>query len=104
MHFFIVVYLLDFKFKIIFLYDFADAFYCNYFMNTCLEIILVFILTIMFFPQNLNLLYFIPVFYNYNDYNRKIYKVQITKEEDKLNISNLNKKILKNEYKKIIHL
>ena len=75
-------------------------------MNTCLEIILVFILTIMFFPQNLNLLYFIPVFYNYNDYNdyndynRKIYKVQITKEEDKLNISNLNKKILKNEYKK----
>ena len=90
-------------YKIIFLYDFADAFYCNYFMNTCLEIILVFILTIMFFPQNLNLLYFIPVFYNYNDYNdynRKIYKVQITKEEDKLNISNLNKKILKNEYKK----
>ena len=84
-------------YKIIFLYDFTDAFYCNYFMNTCLEIFLVFILTKMFFPQNLTIFYFLPVFY---DYNSKIYKVQITKGEDKLKISNLNRNILKDEYKK----
>jgi hypothetical protein len=83
-------------YKIIFLYDFADAFYCNYFMNTCLEIILVFILMKMLFPQNLDLLYFLPVFYDYN----RFYKVQITKEENKLNISNLDRNKLKNEYKK----
>ena len=84
-------------YKMIFLYDFADAFYFNYFLNTCLEVILIFILVKMFYPQNLPLFYFIPVFY---DYNSKIYKVQITKEENNLNISNLNKNILKDEYKK----
>jgi hypothetical protein len=84
-------------YKIIFLYDFADAFYCNYFMNIWVEIILVFILMKMFYPQDLNNFYFMPVFY---DYNSKAYKVLISKEENKLNISNLNKNILKNEYKK----
>ena len=38
-----------------------------------------------------------PVYY---DYNSKIYKAQITNEKNKLNISNLNKNDLKNEYKK----
>ena len=84
-------------FKIIFLSDFADAFYCNYFINIWIEMILVFILMKMFYPQNLNMFYFMPVFY---DYNSKAYKVLISKEENKLNISNLNKNILKNEYKK----
>ena len=84
-------------YKIVFLYDFADAFYCNYFMNIWVEIILVFILMKMFYPQDLNNFYFMPVFY---DYNSKAYKVLISKEENKLNISNLNKNILKNEYKK----
>ena len=84
-------------YKIIFLYDFADAFYCNYLINVCIEMILVFILMKMFYPQNLNIFYFMPVFY---DYNSKAYKVLISKEENKLNISNLNKNTLKNEYKK----
>ena len=81
-------------YKIIFLYDFANAFYCNYFINTWVEIILVFILMKMFYPKNLDIIYFIPVFY---DYNSKVYKVVISKEENKLNISNLNKNTLKNE-------
>ena len=84
-------------YKMIFLKDFADAFYINYTLNTGLELFLVFILVKMFFPQNLSIFYFTPVFY---DYNSKIYKVQITNEENKLNISNLNKNILNDEYKK----
>jgi len=84
-------------YKMIFLKDFADAFYINYSLNRGLELFLVFILVKMFFPQNLSIFYFTPVFY---DYNSKIYKVQITNEENKLNISNLNKNILNDEYQK----
>ena len=84
-------------YKMIFLKDFADAFYINYTLNTGLELFLVFILVKMFFPQNLSIFYFMPIVY---DYNSKIYKVQITNEENKLNISNLNKNILKDEYQK----
>ena len=82
-------------YKIIFLYDYVDAFYFNYLINGCLELFFVLILIKTFYPQNLTIFYFMPVYY---DYNSKIYKVQITNEENKLNISNLNKKDLKNEY------
>ena len=82
-------------YKIIFLYDFVDAFYFNYLINGCLELFFILVLIKTFYPQNLTIFYFLPVFY---DYNSKIYKTQITNEEKKLNISNLNKKELKNEY------
>ena len=84
-------------YKIIFLYDYVDAFFFNYLINTGLELFLSLILVKMFYPQNLTIFFFIPVRY---DYNSKIYKIQITKEENKLNLSNLNEKVLKNEYKK----
>ena len=84
-------------YKIIFLYDYVDAFYFNYVINGCLELFFVLILIKTFYPQNLTIFYFMPVYY---DYNSKIYKTQITNKENKLNISNLNKNGLKNEYKK----
>ena len=84
-------------YKIIFLYDYVDAFFFNYFINTGLELFFVLILVKMFYPENLTIFYFIPVRY---DYNSKIYNVQITKEENKLKISNLNENILENEIKK----
>jgi hypothetical protein len=84
-------------YKIIFLYYYVDAFYFNYVMNGCLELFFVLILVKTFYPQNLTIFYFMPVYY---DYNSKIYKVQITNEENILNISNLNKNELKKEYKK----
>ena len=82
-------------YKIIFLYDYVDAFYFNYLINGCLEIFFVFVLMKTFYPKNLTVFYSMPVFL---DYNNKIYRVQITNEEKKLNISNLNKKELRNEY------
>jgi hypothetical protein len=84
-------------YKIIFLYDYVDAFYFNYLINGWLELIFVLILMKTFYPQNLTMFYFMPVYY---DYNSKIYKVQITNEENILNVSNLNKNELKKEYKK----
>jgi hypothetical protein len=84
-------------YKIIFLYDYVDAFYFNYLINGCLELFFVLILIKTFYPQNLTIFFFMSVYY---DYNSKIYKVQITNEENKLNISNLNKNELKKEYKK----
>jgi hypothetical protein len=66
-------------------------------MNGCLELFFVLILVKTFLPQNLTIFYFMPVYY---DYNSKIYKVQITNQKNKLNISNLNRNDLKNEYKK----
>ena len=82
-------------YKIIFLYNYVDAFYFNYVMNGCLELFFVLILVKTFLPQNLTIFYFMPVYY---DYNSKIYKVQITNQKNKLNISNLNRNDLKNEY------
>ena len=84
-------------YKIIFLYDYVDAFYFNYLINGCLELFFVLILIKYFYPQDLTIFYFMSVYY---DYNSKIYKAQITNEENKLSISNLNKNELKNEYKK----
>ena len=84
-------------YKIIFLYYYVDTFYFNYVMNGCLELFFVLILVKTFLPQNLTIFYFMPVYY---DYNSKIYKVQITNEENILNVSNLNRNDLKNEYKK----
>ena len=84
-------------YKIIFLYDYVDAFYFNYLINGCLELFFVLILIKTFYPQNLTVFYFLSVYY---DYNSKIYKAQITNEEKKLSISNLNKNELKDEYKK----
>ena len=84
-------------YKIIFLYDYVDAFYFNYLINGCLELFFILILIRTFYPQNLTIFYFLPVYY---DYDSKIYKAQITNDENKLNISNLNGNELKNEYKK----
>ena len=84
-------------YKVILLYEYVDAFYLNYLINGCLELFFVLILIKTFYPQNLTIFYFLSVYY---DYNSKIYKALITNEESKLNISNLNKNELKNEYKK----
>jgi hypothetical protein len=87
-------------YKIILLYDYVDAFYFNYILNGCLELLFVLILMIIFYPQKITGDFIIPNYYHYNNNNNRIYNAQITNEENKLNISNLNKNILKNEYKK----
>jgi hypothetical protein len=76
-------------YKIIVLYYYVDAFFFNYFINGCLELYLVLNLVYIFYPQILTKSFF----------NRKNYKVQITNKENQLNISNLNKNNLENDYK-----
>jgi hypothetical protein len=87
-------------YKIILLYDYVDAFYFNYILNVCIELLFVLISMIIFYPQKITGDFIIPNYYHYNNNNNRIYNAQITNEENKLNISNLNKNILKNEYKK----
>ena len=69
------------------------AFYLHYYINTICEIILCFILSILFFPVKISFLYYLPVFY---DYNSRKFIAKISKENEKINnISNLINKQLK---------
>ena len=45
------------------------AFYLHYYINTVCEICLCFLLSILLFPVKISFLYYLPVFYDYN--NRK---------------------------------
>jgi hypothetical protein len=74
----------------------VESFYVNYFITICLELVFNLALSILLFPQNLTLYFFLPTIFDYNTFK---FKVKIKEEDkDKLNISNLTKSLLKDEY------
>lgn len=74
------------------------VFYINYYFNILIEFFLLIILGILFFPFKISIFYYFPIKYDYDSYN---FITEIKeKDENVLNISNLKKNELKNEYQK----
>jgi hypothetical protein len=75
----------------------VEAFYVNYFISICMELAFNIALSIIFYPQDLTVYYFLPTIFDYNTFK---FEVKIKHNfEDQLNISNLTHSLLKDEYK-----
>ena len=74
----------------------VETFYINYFITIFLELFFNVILSIILYPQDLSLYFFLPTIFDYNTFKFKVTIKQNIK--NKLNISNLSHDLLKNEY------
>ena len=74
----------------------VETFYVNYFITICLELVFHLVLVILLFPKNLTGYFFLPTIFDYNAFKFE-YKIR---EENKnnLNISNLTRNLLKDDY------
>ena len=74
----------------------VETFYVNYFITICMELVFNIALTIILFPQDLTLYFFLPTIFDYNTFK---FEAKIKEEiKEQLNISNLTKSLLKDEY------
>ena len=74
----------------------VETFYVNYFITICLELVFNLVLSIILFPQDLTLYFFLPTIFDYNTFK---FEAKIKEEnKEKLNISNLTKSLLRYEY------
>ena len=74
----------------------VETFYVNYFITIILELIFNLVLVIILFPQDLTLFYFLPTIFDYNTFK---FEVKIKeKNKESLNISNITRNLLKDEY------
>ena len=77
---------------------YIEIFYYNYYFNIGLELFFELMVGVIFFPLKLSILYYLPIHY---DYNSRILKAKIDKENERNNnISSLSKNILKKKFVK----
>jgi hypothetical protein len=74
----------------------VEAYYADYFITICLEAIANLALSILLYPRDLTVYYFLPTIFDYNTF--KIEAKIKQKYEHKLNISNLTYDLMKDEY------
>ena len=74
----------------------VETFYVNYFITICLETIFNLILSIILYPKDLTIFFFLPTIFDYNTF--KIESIIKQKYENKLNIANLTYDKMKNKY------
>ena len=74
----------------------VETYYINYFITICLETIFNFILTILLYPKDLTIFFFLPTIFDYNTF--KIEAIIKEKYKKRLKLSNLTFDLLKNEY------
>ena len=74
----------------------VETFYVNYFITICLELIFHLVLVILLFPKNLTGYFFLPTIFDYNAFK---FEFKIRQENQRnLNISNLTRHLLKDDY------
>jgi hypothetical protein len=74
----------------------VETFYVNYFITICLETLFNLILSIILYPKDLTIFFFLPTIFDYNTF--KIESIIKQKYENKLNIANLTYDKMKNKY------
>ena len=74
----------------------VESYYANYFITMCFETAFNLILTIILYPKDLTIFFFLPTIFDYNTF--KIEAIIKEKYKKKLKISNLTLDLMKNEY------
>ena len=74
----------------------VETFYVNYFITICLELVFHLVLVILLFPKNLTVYFFLPTIFDYNAF-KFAYKIR-QENQNSLNISNLTRNLLKDDY------
>ena len=74
----------------------VETYYVNYLITICLETVFNLALTIILYPKDLTIYFFLPTIFDYNTF--KIEAKIKKRYEDRLKISNLTYDLLKNEY------
>ena len=74
----------------------VETFYADYFITICLETVFNLILSIILYPKDLTVFFFLPTIFDYNTF--KIETKIKEKHERRLRISNLTFDLMKNEY------
>ena len=76
-------------------HNYAKVFYYNYYYKIILEMFYGFLFAVIFFPMKVSFLYFLPIYFDYENIK---YISEINNNEKDMNITKLSKKLIQKEF------
>ena len=76
-------------------HNYAKVFYYNYYFKIILEMFYGFLFAVIFFPMKVSFLYFLPIYFDYENIK---YISEINNNEKEMNITKLSKKLIQKEF------